>query len=134
MTKLIYLGLVVFALVAFVVPSSVEAQCAYSNGYSSYAPSYGYSNYSPAIQYSNSSYVPSYGYNSSYYVPSNQSRTYNYGQSYNDLRSQRVRRLATAAIVAGVIVAASNSDGNRNRNSSRNRNSNRDRDRNRGNR
>lgn len=103
MTKLLHLGLVVFALTIFASPSSVEAECPYSSGYSS------------------SYYAPSYGYNSNYYAPSYQTRSSYYGGGYNNVRSQRVRGLATAAIVAGVIVAASNSNGSRNRSRSRNR-------------
>ena len=94
MTKILYLGLIVFALTAFVGTSSADAQCAYSSGYgnSYYAPSYGYSNsyYAPSYRYGNNGY---YG-NNSYYG----NRSY-YGN--NSVRSQRVRTLATAAIIAG---------------------------------
>ena len=93
----IYSGLIVFAVTLLVGSASVEAQCAYSSGYSSYSPSY---------QYSNSYYAPSYNYNRGYSSPS-------YG--YNNTRSQRIRRVATVALVVGAAVAISNSGNNRNR-------------------
>ena len=117
MTKFLYVGLIAFALAAFASPSSVQAQCAHSVGYGNFSPSYGYSNYSP-VHYSNSYYAPSYGYSNNY-APSYGGRQNYYGGGYNDLRSQRIRRLATVAIVAGVVVAASNSNGNRSRNRNR---------------
>ena len=79
--KLSLLCLVVFAVAMVTAPSTAEAQC--SGGY-------GYSR----------SYAPSY-----------RSYNYGYGGGYYNPRAQRIRRIATVAIVAGVIVAAANSDG-----------------------
>ncbi|MDB2686196.1 hypothetical protein N9Y42_03225 [Mariniblastus sp.] len=120
----IYLGLVIVALAILTGPSSAEAQCAYSSGYSSYSPSYQYADsyYTPTSSYSssyydNSYYTPSYGYgngySSNYYAPSSRYRS-NYNTWGNSTRGQRIRTIATVALVAGAVVAISNS-GSRNR-------------------
>lgn len=110
------LGLVVLGLAALAVPSSANAQCGYVNGYSSnyYVPSYTYSSnyYTPTYSYNQSYYsTPSYGYNQSYYG----------GNSYYDVRRERVRRAVTLAVVVGAAIAISNNSNGRYR-SNRNRN------------
>ena len=99
---------IALGLFMFAAPSSAEAQCGYSGGYSSYyAPSYGYGNY----------YAPSYGYSNNYYAPS-----YGYygGGGYYNPRVQRVRRAVSLAVVAGAVIAISNNS-SRNRSRSRRR-------------
>jgi len=100
------LGLAVFGLVLglamLATPSSAEAQC-YGNGFN-YGTTYGYTYAAPAYGYYTSNYAvaPVYGYgNQGLYS----------GWGYTNPRAVRVRRAIAVAAVAGIVVAAANSNG-----------------------